>query len=212
MSDNSLSNLPTQYVRNVVKETLKGEKSLDFDDLSEQVFETLLEETEPTNEDIIIFENVLSALVESERVHYLHGHYTLNEEFVDNLEEELYSLPNSHSQHLNIDGGLKPVYSVGSERYNVWDSFDIGQEVNVVLLAEPENKFDTNAIAICLEDSPIAYLARSEAKLYKPVIDKLSDMGVSLELTGIVSENPLMEGYRYFELAPLEPEEIEPLL
>lgn len=212
MNENSLSNLPTQYVRNVVKETLEGEKSLDFDDLSEQVFATLLDEEVPSNEDAIIFENVLSGLVESGRVHYLHGYYTFNEDFIDNLEEENYSIPNSHSHRLNIDGGLKPVYSVGSERYNVWDTFDVGQEINVILIAEPDNKFDSNAIAICIEDSPIAYLARSEAKIYKPIVDKLSEMGIGLELTGIVSENPLMEGYRYFELAPLEPEEIEPLI
>lgn len=212
MNETTLINLPTQYIRNVIKDTLDGDKTLDFDDLSEQVFTTLLEDEEASNEDTIIFENVLAALVESGRVHYLHGHYTLNEDFVDNLEEETYSLGSSHSQRLNVDGGLKPVYSVGSERYAIWDSFDIGQEVNVVLLAEPDNKFDNNAIAICIEDSPIAYLARSEAKTYKPIIDKLSGMGISLELTGIVSENPLMEGYRYFELAPLEPEDIEPLL
>lgn len=208
MKVKNLNELPTQFLRNVVKNTLEEFGSLEYEDLSLKVFMKLLETEEPSNNDVIIFDNVLTALVESERVHYLHSQYSLNEDFVDNLEEELYVLDNSSQHKLNIDGGFEPKYSVGSERYNIWDTFEIGQEITVTLIAEPENKFDTNAIAICLNNSPIAYLARSDAKEYKPIIDNLAALDISLELTGIVSENPLMPGYKYFELAPLEPKEI----
>lgn len=208
MKVNNLNELPTQFLRNIVKDTLQESGNLEYEDLSEKIFSKLLETEEPSNNDVIVFDNVLTALVESGRVHYLHSNYSFNEDFVDNLEEELYVLDNSTSQKLNIDGGFEPKYSVGSERYNIWNTFDVGQEVTVNLIAEPDNKFDNNAIAICLNNSPIAYLARSDAKEYKPIVDNLAELDISLELTGIVSENPLMPGYKYFELAPLEPKEI----
>lgn len=207
MKVKTLSDLPTQYLRNIVKDILQ-ETSLDFNDLSYKVYDILLEKSEPDNNDVIVFENVLSALVESGRVNYLHSQYTLNEDFVDNLEEENYVLENSSKHRLNIDGGFDRKYSVGSERYNIWNTFEIGQEVTVTLIAEPNNKYDANAVAICLNNSPIAYLSRSDAKEYKPIIENLDALDISLELTGIVSENSLMSGYKYFELAPLEPKEI----
>lgn len=208
----SLAVLPTQYVRNIMKEILSDGKPLEYDDLKDKVFTTILGDTSPTNTDVIIFDNVLSGLVESERVHYLHSHYTINEDFVDNLEEESYILHNDTNSYVNIDGGIVRKFSVGSERYNIWDSFEVGQEVNVVLIPEPTNKFDPNAVAICINNSPVAYLSRSDAKEYFSIVNKLNDMGISLELTGLVSENPMMAGYKYFELAPLPVEEIESLI
>lgn len=208
MKVTNLNELPTQFLRNVMKDILQESGNLEYEDLSSKVFLKLLDTEEPSNNNVIVFDNVLSALVESGRVHHLHSQYSINEEFEDNLEEELYILNNLTTHKINVDGGYEPKYSVGSERYNIWNTFEVGQEVIVTLLSEPENKFDTNAVAICLNNSPIAYLARSDAKEYKPIIDNLAAMDISLELTGIVSENPLMPGYKYFELAPLEPKEI----
>lgn len=50
--------------------------------------------------------------------------------------------------------------------------------VNAALVAEPDNRYDPNAIAIAIDGRTCGYLARTDAKRYKPVMTWARELGI----------------------------------
>ncbi len=59
--------------------------------------------------------------------------------------------------------------SDGSE--SVW------QEFQAVLVPEPENRYDPNAVKVLIADRHVGYLPREEAAAYRPMLERLGERG-----------------------------------
>lgn len=73
---------------------------------------------------------------------------------------------------------MKYIINVKGVSFFSWNPDDlIGKENNIFLLAEPNNKYDSNAIAVCLDDGTqegiaLGYIPKEETDKVKPLIAK----------------------------------------
>jgi hypothetical protein len=70
-------------------------------------------------------------------------------------------------------------------------------EVQAVLVAEPQNPYDSNAVAIQIGGDTVGYLSRSDAERYRSGLLALEDLhGGSIALRGVIVGGGLREdGY-----------------
>jgi hypothetical protein len=109
--------------------------------------------------------------------------------FRTNSVEEDYNLKEHTAlvtQSINIDGTVE-METVGSERYPfIWASMIPGMKFKVELIAEPGNSKDPNAVAVCLDKKPYAYLPREEASKYHRFLKSANANGIGIEATATV--------------------------
>jgi hypothetical protein len=114
---------------------------------------------------------------------------SINEDyaFLEPIDLEIVELKNK----VNISGHTASRLSRTDRFLPAWDALYVGQKIEVLLVPEPNNPNDENAIAAICNGKQIGYLQREVAKDYKEKITDLVTKGYSVVVNAevIISKN-----------------------
>jgi len=206
-----ISELQQAYIRKIMSEIL-FRKPLPFKSLIHLTSQKLMPNVPPTAEELRTLKDVIFNMLVEAKVNMVGGNISLNSRFRTNSVEEDYTLKiNPSDEIVNVDGGVF-ITSVGSERFlSIWQDLEDGQIFTVNLFAEPNNRKDPNAVAICIGDKPYAYIPREYATLYQYSIMQAEAKSLLLQCTVTVRNNKDVYPIKYFELNLMPHKEIENL-
>lgn len=181
---------------------------IEFHALQMKVIAKLMPHVEPTDADRkLIREEIISLIIDG-KMDINKGKVSVEGRYRVNSVEEDYKLNNIENPEgiKNINGTYE-ILSVGSERYPFyWQPLEINKTIEVELIAEPQNKKDPLAVAICIDKKPYAYLPRPEAFKYHPLIQKANNHGfliVTQAKVGTYEHNPSVKLF-ILKVAPSE--------
>jgi hypothetical protein len=201
--DNSelhIKDLQRAYVGKTIREVL-AIHPVTFEQLQAKSLKKLIPHTTPNAEDkALVKEEIFNLLIDG-KIDINKGKIRIEGRYRVNSVEEDYKIDNitTLAGIKNINGN-NVILSVGSERYPFfWSNLEISSVIPVELIAEPNNKKDPLAVAICIDKKPYAYLPREEAANYHPSIMLANKQGFSIMTEAIVSfyeENPSVKLFK----------------
>lgn len=183
-----ISEMQNAYIGKTIRSVLSL-KPMDKNELISNVIKKLNPESPSTKEAKDKIVSVIVELIFNGKLNVKDGKIMLIGRFRTNSVEEDYTLKEHTSlvtQFINIDGGYY-IETVGSERYPfLWSTMIPGMQFKVELIAEPSNSKDPNAVAVCIDKKPYAYLPREEAPKYHRILKSANANGVGIETTATV--------------------------
>lgn len=207
------SDFPPQTIRDTITEVISTfDIPMGLVELSEHVFE-LLEVSEPIHiEQQSKIESIAQDMVLAGRLKIENDLYSLGDTRKDGNEETYHVnyLPSPTENLVTINGNMI-AETIGSEYYpEAWmDVKDIN--ITVELIPEPQNPYDSNAVAVTINNKLVGHLTRTIAQKYFKTIVELNNSGYSLQVDGEVLESPNNQNYRFIQLAMPTIEAIEKL-
>lgn len=194
---------PPQTIRDTIIEVLSTyETPMTVTELTEHMHE-LLELTEPIHsEQQTQIQNIIDDMVASGRLKQNSNTYNLGDTR-KNGDETTYHVTHLESPSENpiIINGSNIVNTIGSEYYQeAWEQI-FENETTVELIPEPENPYDSNAVAVTINNQIVGHLTRTQAEQYIASITQLNESGYSLQVTGQILSSPTDPNYRYIQLA-----------
>lgn len=176
------------YISKTVR-TILSLRPMDKNELVSNVIKKLSPGQPSTKEAKEKIFNIITELVFDGKLNVKDGKIMLIGRFRTNSVEEDYTLMEQTSmikEVINIDGP-NILETVGSERYPfLWSSMTPGSRFKVELIAEPNNSKDPNAVAVCINKKPYAYLPREEAAKYHRFLKSANANGLGIEATALV--------------------------
>lgn len=196
-----LKDMQKAYIDKTIREVL-AVHPVSYDQLILKTFKKLIPNLQPTEEDKkIVKQEILEMLVEG-KIDMNKGKVSVEGRYRVNSVEEDYKLNNVETVEgeKNINGSHQ-VLTVGSERYPFfWSNLEMGRQIRVELIAEPQNKKDPLAVAVCIDKKPYAYLPREEAAKYHPLVINANKKGFIITAIAKVSVYPENPTVKLFEL------------
>lgn len=195
-----MENMQPAYIRTIIKNVLLN-KPAKIDNLMRSAFIKLMPNIAPTKSEKDLVLTVIQELAFNGQININNGTISLNLQYrVSSVEEDyrLNNLQNVTRKILKLSGKTTCV-SVGSERYpSLWRELELGSHIEVELIPEPTNKKDPLAVALCINDRPYAYMLRSEAALYHPLIVKLRAKGYKACIDADISVDEKLSTFKVF--------------
>lgn len=195
-----MENMQPAYIRTTIKNVLLN-KPAKIDNLMRSVFIKLMPNIVPTKSEKALVLTMIQELAFNGQININNGTISLNLQYrVSSVEEDyrLNSLQNVTRKPMKISGNIYCV-SVGSERYpSLWRELELDSHIEVELVPEPTNKKDPLAVALCINDRPYAYMLRSEAALYHPLIVKLRAQGYKASIDAKVAVDEKLSTFKVF--------------
>jgi hypothetical protein len=202
-----IKDLQVAYISKTIREVL-AIHPVTYDQLLSKSIKKLIPSTQPNSDDKNrIKEEIFKLLIEG-KIDINKGKVSVEGRYRVNSVEEDYKLNNIESLEgeKNINGSHE-FLSVGSERYPFfWSTLELNTIVVVELIAEPQNKKDPLAVAICIDKKPYAYLPREEASNYHSIVMKANSDGFRIVASAIIStyeHNPSVKLFK-LSLVPFE--------
>lgn len=196
-----LKQMQKAYIDKTVREVL-AVHPVTYDQLVIKAFKKLIPNSSPNAEDKQILKTEIFEMLVEGKIDINKGKISVEGRYRVNSVEEDYKLNNVDEVEgeKNINGSYK-VLTVGSERYPFfWSSLELGKIITVELIAEPENKKDPHAVAVCINKKPYAYLPREEAPKYHPLVMQANKNGFIVVTSALVSTYPENPSVKLFEL------------
>lgn len=110
---------------------------------------------------------------------------------VNSVEEDYMLNIDETTHHFLKTAGDVDTYTVGSERKPyLWAKLNRGASYTTILIPEPENRKDPNAVAVCINGQPFAYLDRDTAKQYSPILNTMFEHKIVLTVDANIVEHP----------------------
>lgn len=198
----ALENMQAAYVKKAVKEVLLA-KPAKIDTLIKTSLLKIMPNIQPSKNDKEIIKGIIQELIFNGQANVNNGLISLNLTYRVSSVEEDYRIQISDlmfNKQVFILGNQEQL-SVGSERYpSLWKNFTLGQKVEVELVAEPDNKKDPLAVAVCIERKPYAYMLRSEAAKYHPIIKQANRKKYNIMTVGTVEMDEKLSAFKIFKL------------
>jgi hypothetical protein len=196
-----LNKMQQAYINKTIREVL-AVSPVDFDTLMSRVFKKLIPNIEPNSSDKEVLRfRILDLLIQG-KIDINKGKISIEGRYRVNSVEEDYKLNNVESPagEKNING-TTIINSVGSERYPFfWSKLELGSLIKTELIAEPQNKKDPLAVAICIDKKPYAYMPREEASKYHPLIIKANKKDFIIVTHAKVITHPDNKDLKLFQL------------
>lgn len=209
-----ISDLQPAYIRKIMSEIL-FRKPLNFKSLIATTVQKLTPNVPPTREELMTLKDIVLNMLIEGKTNISNGVITLNSRFRTNSVEEDYKLSVKEADStINIDSADgATINSVGSERLiSLWTEMPVGKVVTVTLIAEPDNRKDPNAVAICIDGKPYAYFPREEAYNYQKLVLEAAEKRIALECTATATYDSEVYPVKYFELNLLPKSELESII
>lgn len=207
----SLEDLQPAFIRAKVKEVLLA-KSSKLDILIKSVLFKLMPNVTPSKHEKDLILSIIHELIFNGQANVNNGVISLNLTYRISSVEEDYRI-NTSELFFNkpvFVVGAKEAISVGSERYpSLWKTLSLDAKIDIELVAEPDNKKDPLAVALCIERKPYAYMLRSEAAEYHPIIKEANKKKINIMTIATVSLDEKLSTFKVFKLHLPEPSELK---
>lgn len=207
----SLEEMQPAFIRKTVKEVLLS-KSSKLDVLMKSVLFKLMPNVTPSKHEKDLILSIIQELIFNGQANINNGVISLNLTYRVSSVEEDYRIKTSElyfNKPVFVIGS-KESTSVGSERYpSLWKPLNLDSKIDIELVAEPDNKKDPLAVALCIERKPYAYMLRSEAAAYHPIIKEANKKKINIMTVATVSLDEKLSTFKVFKLHIPEAAELQ---
>jgi hypothetical protein len=201
--------IPLLLIRAHILTALKNGAKYSMTDLVNLVHQRIVEyDVSMTNsvEEARLYKVILD-MVESGSLLLVEGIVSRNLDHVKNIEEAKYK-PDTINYMTHLEekvsyDGSNLVLTANSEDYTenyLQLALSDNDFLEVELVAEPANKFDSNAVCIVKDGLVLGYLDRSAAKEYQPHIIRENSNARRVVAGAIVKSSPYIAGIYYLDL------------
>jgi hypothetical protein len=198
-----LTELPPQTIRDAIIETLESFNSaLNIHEMERFVSEELeLSQSMHTAEEMSYFHNILDDMRFGGKIEIKNKMVYIGLQDKPQFKKYNPETIKYSSNNILDKKGSKVLYTIGSQYYpKPWSSLQEGETVKVILVAEKNNPYDSNAIAVTINETILGHFTRSDAREYSKVISDLDESSFMLTVEGLVMARKDETNYKYLKL------------